>query len=239
MIMVQKNAKPDFQKWDKWQQNLKRIDDELQNLDRARRLYFKFCEIVKRNKNLKNHSEHPFIDWLSFNYCVRLGMGIRRLVDKRSNKLNIYRLLLDVKDYTRQINVDNCTEYFVRQKNNTIGQRPSIYYSRHCRELTMRAFKEAFGRKRKTLLVRDVDQDLKFVEKGKAKIEKFVDENWAHMGKKNVSAPTTKDAHKCLDILIKIYNKYSLLLFQHKFLPLDENILFLRWETIFRIHWIE
>ena len=236
--MKKKTPTPDFQKWEKWQQSIKQIDDELQSLDRARRVYFRFCEILEKNSKLRAYWRDTFFDWLSYNYCIRLGMGIRRLVDKCSSKLNIYKLLLDIQVHTLQINVDNYAKYLARQKLNETGQKPSKHHANHYRELALRAFKKAFCRRRSTLLPKDLNKDIQSVEKVKAKIEKYVDENWAHMGNRNVPAPTTKDAHKCLDTLLNIYNKYSLLLCKGPFLPLGDSEIFLRWEAPFLIPWI-
>lgn len=231
----------DFNKWKKWQNNLGRINKELLSLDRGRRVFDKIHGIIEKNANIHKFHQHLFFDWMIHNYCVRLGMGIRRLVDARSNQLNIYKLLLDIKDNTGLVTIENYViSFFPHDKNFFLDKHKKSYHVSHLEKVALRAFKEAFGRPRKKLLVRDVSTDrIKIESIAKARIENFVDKNWAHLDKKRVAAPTIQEAHQCLDTLIDIYNRYSLLLCRQKFSPPSDNILFTRWENLFRISWVQ
>lgn len=89
------------------------------------------------------------------------------------------------------------------------------------------------------MLVRDVKKDKQVVEKiAKKPIEAFVDEHWAHLGKKKVQAPNTNQAHRCLDALIEIHNRYALLLRKEK-LSFPKETLSKHWEELFRMPWIK
>lgn len=77
----------DFLKWEKWQKSLDRIRNELLKLESSRSTYSNLHTILKKNNELQKFLGHPFFRWLVRNYCIQLGIGIRKLVDKRSNDL--------------------------------------------------------------------------------------------------------------------------------------------------------
>jgi len=228
--MKKQRPKPDFQKW---QESLKVIDDELLRTDHSRKIFLKVWDVINQNSKLKKHLEGVYLKWLIHNYCVKLGMGIRRLIDKRSNALNIYKLLKDIEKNIQQINVDNLAEYFAHSRPNK-----SVGYSIHCHGLALRAYKKALGSHRKKLLLRDLEKDIKLVDAIKEKIENYVDKNWAHMDEKKVYVPNVKEAHDCLDTLIKIYNRYSPLVGGHEFKPYPESFL-TDWDEPLRILWVQ
>jgi len=76
-----------FLKWNKWRKSLKRIGVTLQNLDGSRRIHSEFLDILKKNKKLHKYSKHPFFAWIFKNCAVSFMVGIRRLVDVKSNEL--------------------------------------------------------------------------------------------------------------------------------------------------------
>ncbi|MBC8471151.1 MAG: hypothetical protein H8D56_16950 [Planctomycetes bacterium] len=228
----------DLLKWRKWQKSLDRIRNELLKLETSRSTYSNLLTILKKNDKLQKFSGHPFFRWLIRNYCIQLGMGIRRLVDKRSDELNIFTLLLDIENNTQQITIEKYVRSFFPYDTNFSGKNLSTWRRAHYYETAQKAFKEAFSRPRKILLIRDVEKDRKLVQKiAKKTIEVFVDEHWAHLGKKKVQGPTINQAHKCLDALIAIHNKYALLLRKEK-LSLPKKILTSYWEELFQIPWI-
>jgi hypothetical protein len=233
--MKKQRPKPDFPKWQKWQKNLERINDELLLIDHSRKIFLKVWDVINQNSELKKHSKGLYLRWLIHNYCVKLGMGIRRLIDERSNALNIYKLLKDIEENIQQINVDNLAEYFA------LSKKTSKYYKCYktdCDVWALRAYKKAFGRHRKKLLLSDLEKDIKLVDVIKGKIEKYVNENWAHMGKKKVDVPNVKEAHDHLDTLIKIYTRYSLLISGREFNPYPKDIL-TDWDEPLRILWVQ
>jgi len=231
-----------FQKWDKWRKSLKRIGIALQNLDGSRRIHSEFLDILKKNKKLHRYSKHPFFAWIFGNYAVWFMVGIRRLVD-RSNELNLYELLLDIEKNTQQITVDNYVKSFFPHdrnfsKNRLSQYRKAIYYGD-----AYKAFKEAFGRPRKILMLKDVEKDKQIVEKvAKDIIEKFVSKHLVHFDKhtnmEKYRVLTRNLAYECLDTLIEIYNKYALLLRTNK-LSFHKQTLVSLWDEPFRLPWIE
>jgi len=232
-----------FKKWNKWRKSLKCIGVALQNLDGSCRIHSEFLDILKKNKKLHRYSKHPFFAWIFTNYAVWFMVGIRRLVDKGSNELNLYKLLLDIENNTQQITVDNYVRSFFPHdrnfsKNHLSQYRKATYYGD-----AYKAFKEAFGKPREILMLRDVEKDKQIVEKvAKDIIENFVSKHLVHFDKhtdmEKYQALTRKLAHECLDTLIEIYNKYALLLRIKKLFLHKQTLVSLQDEP-FRLPWIE
>jgi len=175
---------------------------------------------------------------------------MRRLIDRTSNAQNLYQLLEDIRDNACQLSVGNYAEYMFKKcheeriKNSqkaTKSEKELLkesYRKDNC-EKAGTIFKEALDREVQFVRCCDVEEDIKKIEKGPKKgIEKLVDECWAHLGKKKPTAPQLRQVHDDLDLLIRIYDKYSLLTAGSKFAPHDEE-LFDQWDAPFRIAWTE
>ena len=231
---------PNFEKVQKWKKALPRIKNELQRLEIARKVYVRWSEIIDANKELQKSVAHLFFEWVIQNYCVRLGMGIRRLVDKRSDELNIYKLLEEIEGCVQCINVNShIIQHNAEEKNSRTSKNGWHSPSQADYEkVYKRAIKEALGARRKIFSSNDVRKDKDRIQKiAKKPIERFVNETWAHLGKKKIIPPTIKQAHECLDVLISIYNKYALLLCEGKLHPLSDKMLFAEWDTLFKMPW--
>jgi len=202
-----------------------------------------FLDIIKNNKKLHKLSRHPFFQWVPNNYAISFMVGIRRLVDERSNELNLYKLLLDIAKNTKQITVDNYVRSFFPHDRNFSKEHFSPYRKANYYGNANSIFEEALGRSRINLMLSDVEEDKQIV-KGVAKdiIEKFVCKKIVHFDKKsNVDKchiPTSKLAHGCLDIMMEIYNKYALLLRGERLNPYKQTLVSL-WDEPFRLPWIE
>lgn len=243
--MSRQITKLDFQRWNKWRESLEHIGISLQNLDGSRRIHSEFLDILKTNKKLHRYSRHPFFAWIFRNYSVSFMVKIRRLVDERSNSLNLYRLLSKISENTQQVTVDNYVRSFFPHDRNFSKKRLSQHRKEFYYGDANKTFKEAFGNPRKTLMSRDVEKDKQIVKQvAKDIIEDFVSSHVVHFDKytdkdkEKAQAITANLAHKCLDDLIKIYNKYSLLL-RVKKLSLCKQTLVSLWDEPFLLAWKE
>ncbi len=241
--MSRQTTKLDLQRWDKWRKSLERIGVSLHNLDGSRRIHSEFLDILKTNKKLHRYSKHSFFAWIFRNYSVSFMVEIRRLVDTRSDQLNLYQLLSKIAENTQQITVDNYVRSCFPHDKNFSEKRLSQYRKESYYGNANKAFKEAFGRTRITLMRRDVEKDKQIIKKvAKDIIEDFVSSHVVHLdkytGKEKPQALTASLAHECLDDLIKIYNKYALLL-RVKKLSLHKQTLVSLWDEPFRLPWIE
>lgn len=241
----------DSQKWKEWRHNLDRIEQNLILLYTAREMFKRLYSLFNNHENLKKCPNKIFFTHLWNTYVVYLGMGIRRLVDKGSKALNLYKLLEDMKKNIGQLCVDNYAEYFFKkchekriESNNTNNCEKKFLresYHRDAHKMACRAFEDALGREIRFVRCCDVEEDIKKIEKGpKEKIEKFVNKCWAHMDTKKPVKIELDVVHKALDLLISIYNKYSLLTAGGVFDQQDIDIkLFAGWDAPFRIPWTE
>jgi hypothetical protein len=240
---MRKSIELNFMKWNRWQKSLKLIRIALQNLDGSRRIYSEFLDILKNNKKLHKFLRHPFFEWISKNYAVSSMVGIRRLVDERSNELNLYKLLLDIEKNTQQITIDNYVRSFFPYDRNFSKEHLSQYRKANYYRNANSVFEEAFGRPRRILMLRDIEKDKQIVE-GVAKdiIENFVSKHIVHFDKKinrdKRQTPTSRLVHRCLDTLMEIYNKYALLLRGEKLSSYKQTLVSL-WDEPFHLPWIE
>jgi len=241
--MRRRSSVLDFDKWNKWRRSLDRIRIALDNLDGKRRIHCEFLDILKKNKKLHRYSGHPFFEWTFKNCTVCLMIGIRRLVDLRSNELNLYKLLLDIEENTQHITVDTYVRSCFPHDRNFSGNQLSEFRRAKYYGDAAKAFKEAFGRPRKTLTRRDVIRDKQIVE-GFAKqyVERFVSECLVHFDKESkrrrYEGFTIRMVHECLDTLIQLHNKYAVLL-RSKRLSVHKQTLVSLWDEVFRLPWIE
>ena len=240
--MAKKQSKHDFQKWECWQRNLEQIKHELLYLDRSRKIFSKVWDIINQNSKLKKHLYGIYLNWLIHNYGLKLCMGIRRLVDRREKAPSIHNLLDDIEKNIQQINVDNLAKYIAQLKPETFKKDTQKYnaYKAYCPELALNAYEKAFGGRRKKLLLRDLKKDIGLVCNETKKIKDYVDKTWAHTDKNKdkFEIPKVLKAHDCLDSLIKIYTRYSLLVGGNEFKPYPDNILN-DWDEPLRILWVE
>lgn len=231
-----------LEKLAKWDQSLKRIQKELERLEIARKVCLRWFDMIEANEALRTNSSHVFIDWTKHNYCVRLGMGIRRLVDKRSDTMNIFQLLGQIKSCVCCVNV-NCL--IMRYYNNKIASTSNNSWrlptQQELKNQYKKIIREVIGTTSSGLTPNDVNKDIKTIEEiAKKSIEKYVDNNFAHLGKKKKSdnlIPTINQAHKCLDTLVSIYNKYSLLLGKGKLSVPQDKVIFAGWDKLFETPW--
>ncbi len=241
--MSRRTSELDLVRWDIWRKSLERIGVSLHNLDGSRRIHDEFLDILKTNKKLHRYSKHSFFAWIFRNYSVSFMIEIRRLVDERSNELNLYQLLSKIAENTQQITVDNYVRSFFPHDRNFSKKRLSQYRKDRYYEDANKAFKEAFGRTRIILMPRDIEKDKQIIKRvAKDIIENFVSSHVVHLdkytGKENLQALTASLAHECLDDLIGIYNKYALLLRVDK-VSLHKQTLVSLWDEPFRLPWIE
>lgn len=233
----------DFQKWEEWQLSLDRIKKEL------RMLYFAKGMFERLDKHFKNRNSLVSIH-LQNTYVVYLAMGIRRLIDKTSKEQNLYQLLENIKENACQISVENHAQYMFKKKrhkeriNNspdkTTNQKRALIESHQKdeRKWARRAFKEALGSRVQSLYCCDVEEDIKEIKNVRGRIGQLADKCWAHMDRKKPTEIKFREAHKDFTLLIRIYNRYSLLAAGHKFDPHDKE-LFDQWDAPLRIPWTE
>jgi hypothetical protein len=172
-------------------------------------------------------------------------MGIRRLIDKTSGAQNLYQVLENIKDNACRISIENHAQYMFISKrhkeriNNfpdkTTNQKRILIKSYQKDELRLarRAFKKALGKKVQSLRCCDVEEDIcKIIQDIKCRIGKLTDKCWAHMDGARPLNIKFCEAHKDLDLLISIYNKYSLLIGVSEFEP-DDSVFFNQWDAPF------
>lgn len=227
--------KPDYQKWC---DRLEKINEELHSLDNARKMFLKLSDAVDKNKELHKDSNGLYFNWLVHNYCVRLGMGIRRLTDRWSKSFNLRNLLKEIEKSPKTLCVDN---FFNHRSKQMLRKSPTVWgpSENDIRKQAHRAFEDALGEGRTAITKEELEADLKKVRNTAKPITDYVNENFAHMGQFNLTKPIPiiDDAHNCLNVLIEIYSKYALMLGKSKFQTCPEEV-FTSWDNPLRVPWV-
>lgn len=230
-----------LEKLDQWDQSLKRIQKELERLEIARKVCLRWFDMIEANEALRTNSSHLFIDWTIHNYCVRLAMGIRRLVDKSSHTKNIFQLLEQIESCVCCVNV-NCLimRYYNTKIASTSNNSWRLPTQQELKDQYKKIIREVIGKTSSGLTPNDVKKDIKTIQDiAKQPIEKYVNNNFAHLGNpnKDIPTPTIDQAHECLDTLVSIYNKYSLLLGKGKLSVPQDKVIFAGWDKLFETPW--
>jgi hypothetical protein len=70
---------------------IERIENSLTTLFSSRAFYREYLEILNGNPRLSNGNH--FLIWIANNYLYSAAMSLRRLLDRRSDTISIYKLL--------------------------------------------------------------------------------------------------------------------------------------------------
>ena len=228
--MAQKRQELDVQKWENWGRSLDLIEKQLLNLCFVKGMFERLDGKCRQLTEL-GKSDRLWI-YLNNTYVVYVAMAIRRLTDKASKGQNLYRLLEDLRNNHAQVTAQNLADYHVQQYQGQ-GQTVSQFRRRDILKNVKDAFREAFDRT--TLTLKDVQEDIAILYSNRrAKVVALADKCIAHMDK-----PTTKiektifsEVHGYVDDVLRIYNKYSLMLGHNPF-TCPDDVLFGGWDDCF------
>jgi hypothetical protein len=231
--------------WKTWDDSLAHIDKELHTFDTAQRIFSKLCNVIDKNIELQKHTDGLYFNWLIHNYCIRQGMGIRRLVDRwKTKNLNLRNLLKEMEETPQTLCIDNLVKhysnYYANRKTNKSSGGWRTPSERVLREQAQRAFEDALGTGRTAITKKEVKADLKEIWNASKPIIDYVNEKFAHMGQFDLKKPIPiiNEAHACIDLIIRIYDKYALTLGKNKFQGLPE-IFLTDWGKPLRIPWVK
>jgi len=132
-----------------------------------------------------------------------------------------------------------CHEERVEANNTTNCEEKSMWGKldrKYAHEMACRAFKDALGKVAQVVTCDIIEDDIKNIKENAKPVKEIADKCWAHIDVTKPTAPKFADVDKCLDHLIEIYNKYSLLTAGNVFPELDKPI-FAGWDAPFRMTW--
>ena len=184
-------------KWKKW---MKEIQQDLATLLTSNSVFHEVRHIFATNKQIQVPT--LFYRWISNNYADSVVIGVRRLADKHTKVISLYRLIEDI------------------SKNREAITR-SYYVSRYCKEdreegLADDDFDEFARIGEELISQRKLSIDLKKVKTIADHIRKFTNKWVAHCDphRRRHRIPTYKDLSDALHDLDRLFCKYDLLVRQ-------------------------
>ena len=206
----------------KWRRWLDRLYPEIQSLVIARHIYLKVGAIVQHNSRIQTPGD--FAAWITRNYVLATSVSVRKLCDRRSDSISLYRLLDEI-----------------RRDPSVVTRRTFLQlYSVEDRCLAHRSFDRIAGTGRARLPASVVELDIQVLKRTERGIRRYVNKYAAHLDARNVRRrlPTFADLDSCVDQLHRLYVKYERLLSSRRpnnLLPTWQY----EWTRVFRIPWID
>lgn len=206
------------------------IFHEAMNIELVRNIHVELIDMVANNEELQKPS--AFYNVSSFTYGQTLLMFIRRHTETVTNNSNrsLMSLLVEIKNNSDQFTKEYYEGLFIQQVSSSdkaITQAASREFNNHFSEY-----------KSDNLSIKTVEEDITILEEINQSSSTFIDKRLAHLDKQEVAIiPTVKEVEEWCDDILKIIQKYKLLLSAAHFEI--KTTLKHDWKAIFRTPWIE
>jgi len=219
----------DEERFQRWQQWIEEICDQVAYLFVFRHIYKVVRQIVASNPHLKE-TPNIFWWWLDYAYATTMLMGLRRLGDRSKEVISLYRLLDDIRNHPKVL---SCERY--RRLRESLWKQQNVASDAFLQQVDA-VFEELCGHGKPHIDPKVVEEDLKRLDEAMKKVRELADKRVAHYDQKPPRRqPTHEDIDECLNLIDKIVRKY------HRLMKGGEIILMPRldpdWTKIFKIPW--
>ncbi len=208
-----------FEKWNQW---LEIIRNDVINLSVSRHIFWEVQNIIKTNPKIQLASS--FYQWMGSAYAVFQSIGFRRLVDSRKDTVSFHRLLTEI---AKQPDVISRERYATLYKNPVIRKA-----------VADKEFDKFAGPGKRHINPKMVREDRdRLIMKIKG-MKDYVDRRVAHFAERDSSrVPTYGDIDDCLDLVEALLSKYLAVLRAEAHLEILPTWQY-DWKQIFRHPWI-
>ena len=208
-----------FEKWDEW---LSIIRDDVEMLVEHRKIFRGLMEIVKNNPTLQIQRDNPFARFIGNTYKAFIATTVRRQL-KRNQDNSFVGLLCEIKDTPHLLSRERFVDLFPQL------ERKEAYL----------VFTQKFsGTDKDYIDLVGIEQDLKTLKVLGEKLEDFTDKRIAHHDQQPPkSIPMFKEVDACIDYLVELTKKYWFL-FKGEEIEGDLVPVLDDWQEIFREPWI-
>ncbi len=208
-----------FEKWDEW---LSVIRDDVEMLVEHRKIFWGLMEIIKNNPTLQSQKNNPFARFIGNTYKAFIATTVRRQL-KRNQDNSFVELLCEIKDTPHLLSRKRFVDLFPRSKHKEAGF----------------IFTHEFSEADKDYIdIIRVERDLKTFKTLGEKLEYFTDKRIVHHDRQPPkSIPTFKEVDACIDCLVELVKKYWFL-FKGEKIEGDLVPVLGDWQDIFREPWI-
>ena len=208
-----------FEKWDEW---LNVIRDDVEMLVEHRKIFWDLMEIVKNNPNLQIQKGNPFVRFIGDTYKAFTATTVRRQL-KQNQDNSFVQLLCEIKDTPHLLSRKRFVDLFPQSKH----EEADFVFTQ-----------EFSGTGQDYINLVGVEQDLKTLKTLGEKLEDFTDRRIAHHDRqppKNI--PMFKEVNACIDCFVELTKKYWFL-FRGEKIKDDLVPVLDDWQEIFREPWI-
>ncbi len=224
-----------FQRWQQW---IEEICDQVAYLFVFRHIYKVVRQIVASNPHLRKEP-NIFWWWLDYAYATTMLMGLRRLGDRSKEVISLYRLLDDIRNHPKVLSRER-----YRRLRESLWKQPNVVSNalvRQTAKMTVsqkanEVFDELCGHGKPHIDPKVVEEDLKRLDEAMKKVRELADKRLAHYDRKPPQRqPTHKDIDECLDLISEILRKYHRLMKggDISLMPVINH----DWTAIFKIPW--
>ena len=208
-----------FEKWNEW---LCIIRDDIEMIVEHREIFRGLMKIVKNNPTLQIQRGNPFARFIGNTYKAFIATTVRRQL-KRNQDNSFVELLCEIKDTPRLLSRERFVNLFPQSE----------------RKKADRVFTEKFSEIGEDYIdFVCVEQDMKTLKARGEKLEDFTDKRIAHYDRQPPkSDPMFKEVDACIDYLVELTKKYWFL-FKGEEIEGDLVTALDDWQEIFRKPWI-
>ena len=204
--------------WNRWQDWIERIREDLGLLVRDQMIFQKFCDILVANKEWISQNDGEFFcDFVVRSYVARTTMAIRRHVKVKGDDVSLLKLLRQMQMCSNQITYT----FYV-----------SIYPLDGIHEWQKNIFGE-LSTDGKSISPAILETDIQTTKMINSEIENFSDKTLSHLDKRPYKGGFSwDDLNKSIDNYNKLVCKYNTFLSTTQYESLKPIIQF-DWENIF------
>ncbi len=208
-----------FEKWNEW---LSVIRDDVEMCLEHREIFCGLMEIVRRNSNLQIQKNNPFVRFMGNTYKAFIATTVRRQL-KRNQDNSFVELLCEITDTPHLLSRRRFVDLFPQSKH---------------KEADFIFTQKFSGTDKDYVDLFRVKCDLKRLKALGEKLEDFTDKRIAHHDRQPPkSIPTFKEVDACIDCLVELIKKYWFLFTGEK-IEGDLVPVLGDWQDIFREPWI-
>ena len=215
-----------FNRWNNW---LEKIKDEVTRLLVNRHIFWEVQEIIKANARIQKPSS--FYEWMGNLYATDAAIGVRKQIDFDKRSISFARLFTEIAESPGILSRDR---FLAMYKGNPNPDVKTFFEKRAHRDF------EKFAQLGSSHIDPAlVTADLTTLKENSKNLQQYANKRVAHIDEAAFDKlPTFHELNECLDFLEGLVKKYMLLFRAtnyHKLLPTWQY----DWKVIFREPWIK
>ena len=187
-----------------------------------REIFWELQDVAKKNPKVLD--PNAFFDWMCRNYFAAVTVGARRFVDRSKDSHSLWLMLFEI-----------------LENPGVISRRSHISFYRNTPSgLGDLSFSNIIGSKGKCLSQASIRSDLRSIEDGSRRIQRFVNKRVAHSTARGKlrRLPNLNELDAALDKIDKILCKYNLLLTAQGMNSAKATRQY-EWTDVLRFPWVE